>query len=430
MSELSQFDNWFADTGPAALVLREYLIPVEGADGVFFPATYAPQQGADKDKDKFQGGYNIDEFHDGTNVCLIDSVGSQANRIEPIFTRQGLSDLVPQLFVTFTPKDAKEVKAPPLNLLHANHRAADAIFRCSAFEEELRTAFQEVNRGNAEKLAKLAPTSLVFGVWDSRDTQAKLPRLLSSTIRAFNVRRHTRSANFLTQMTIDLAKLDILPGADSKEGFANALASRAPGGIQLMPNGSVRRDATIALAALRRLAVREADGTLAEDRTKHLRRYILGLALVAITAPQDPYLRQGCNLVPDHDKPREWKVVNLDGSREPFTLSHDDAVKYAREAMKNFGIEREERKTAFDPLIADKAREAKPEKIKGAEVLSVDTVAQKFKVRANGTEHEIATTDETKFKKKNKAAAFEVVAVGAKLDLEVVNGVAVTVNTK
>jgi CRISPR-associated protein Csb1 len=31
-------------------------------------------------------GYNIDELPDGSNVCLIDSFGSQANRIEPLFT--------------------------------------------------------------------------------------------------------------------------------------------------------------------------------------------------------------------------------------------------------------------------------------------------------------------------------------------------------
>jgi len=45
-------------------------------------------------------------------------------------------------------------------------------------------------------MAKIAPTSLVFGVWDSRDTQAKLPRLVASTIRAFDVQRLTRSAQF------------------------------------------------------------------------------------------------------------------------------------------------------------------------------------------------------------------------------------------
>src|SRR5580692_5326483 len=87
MSELGKFDKWFDDHGPAALVIREHLIPVEGPDGVFFPATYAPQQGADRDKEKFQGGYNIDIFDDKSNVCLIDSVGSQANRIEPLFAK-------------------------------------------------------------------------------------------------------------------------------------------------------------------------------------------------------------------------------------------------------------------------------------------------------------------------------------------------------
>ena len=195
MSELNKFDEWFEDRGPAAIVLRQHLVPVEGEDGVFFPSTYAAQLGADKDKTKFQGGYNIDVFDDGSNVVLIDSVGSQANRIEPLFLEHEYSELVPQIIVTFPTKGLR------LNLLNANHRAADAIVRCSGFEQDLRAAFQEVQRGNAEKLAQIAPTSLVFGAWDSRDTQAKLPRIFSSTIRAFNVRQHTRSANFLVQIT-------------------------------------------------------------------------------------------------------------------------------------------------------------------------------------------------------------------------------------
>ena len=40
MSELTQFDRYLGDDGPAALVIREHLMPVEGADGVLFPATY------------------------------------------------------------------------------------------------------------------------------------------------------------------------------------------------------------------------------------------------------------------------------------------------------------------------------------------------------------------------------------------------------
>jgi CRISPR-associated protein Csb1 len=424
MSELNRFDKWCEDGGPAALVIREHLIPVEGADGVFFPATYAAQQGAAMDKDKFQGGYNIDQFPDMTNVCLVDSVGSQANRIEPLFTKEGYSDLVPQLVVTFPSKGLR------LNLLHANHRAADAIIRCSPFEQELRTAFLEVLRGNSEKLAQLAPTSLVFGVWDSRDTSAKVPRLLSSTIRAFNVRLHTRSANFLTQMTLDLAKLDILPGAESKDGFANALASKAPGGVQLTANGSIKRDATISLAALRRLAVLEADGTPSPDRTNALRRYILGLSLVALTAPHDPFLRQGCNLVPDIDKPTQSKVVNLDGSRPDFVLSHEEAVSFAREAMKKFGIQ-QGKEHPFDANIAEKASEAKPEKVKGAEVVSVDTADKKFKIKVKGKESEIATKADTVITKARHPATFEeAISAGAKCDLEVLNGVAVSIKAK
>jgi CRISPR-associated protein Csb1 len=423
MSDLAQFDKWFEDAGPAALVLREHLIPVEGADGVFFPATYAPQQGADKDKEKFQGGYNIDVFDEKSNVCLVDSVGSQANRIEPLFAKEGYTDLVPQVVVTFPSKGLR------LNLLHANHRAADAIVRCSAFEKELRTAFQEVLRGSAEKLAKLAPTSLVFGVWDSRDTSAKVPRLLASTIRAFNVHRHTRSANFLTQMTIDLAKEGILPGADSKEGFANALASKAPGGVQLMPHGSIRRDVTVGLAALRRLAVLEADGAMSADRTKALRRYILGLSLVALTAPQECYLRQGCNLVPDIDKPRDFKVVNSDGTRDDFTLSHGAAVEFARSAMKKFGIDAG-KEHPFDASIAEKAAEDKVEKFTGFSVTAVDAGSKKVKAKKGNKQFECTVNSATVILKGTEPGAFESLAVGGKIDAEVLGGVAVKITVK
>src|SRR5215213_1983393 len=93
---LSQFDPWLSDDGPAAIVIREPLMPVEGADGVIFPATYA----AAEDKSVFPGGYNIDPPTGEKNVCLIDSVGSQANRIEPLFAKPDYAALVPQIIIT------------------------------------------------------------------------------------------------------------------------------------------------------------------------------------------------------------------------------------------------------------------------------------------------------------------------------------------
>jgi CRISPR-associated protein Csb1 len=423
MIDLSKFDVWFDDHGPAAILLQEHLVPVEGADGVFFPATYAAQLGADRDKTKFQGGYNIDVFDDGSNVVLVDSVGSQANRIEPLFAKDSYADLVPQVIVTFPTKGIR------LNLLNANHRAADAIVRCSAFEQDLRTAFQEVQRGNAEKLAQIAPTSLVFGAWDSRDTQAKLPRIFSSTIRAFNVRQHTRSANFLVQMTIDLDKLDLLPGAGSEEGFANALASKAPGGVQLTANGAIRRDTTVNLAAIRRLAILEGDGTLSANQTQALRRYILGLSLIAMTAPLDPFLRVGCNLVPDIKKPREFVAVGLDGKRSEVTLTHNDAIAFTREALKHFAIRTSDLEREFIQPNAGKASEGKADKLKGQEVVSVDVDAKIFKVK--GRESQIGATEETTIKKGRTDALFEdVVKVGAKLDVEVLNDIARAIKAK
>src|SRR6266542_4468352 len=95
VTDIARFDPWLQDDGPAALVIREPLEPVEGRDGVFFPATYAPTE----DKKTFLGGYNIDSFSDGTNVCLVDSVGSQANRIEPLFAKPEYAGLVPQVSI-------------------------------------------------------------------------------------------------------------------------------------------------------------------------------------------------------------------------------------------------------------------------------------------------------------------------------------------
>ena len=148
MSNLTQFDHYLNEDGPAALVLREHLMPAEGADGVLFPATFAAGGG-------FPGGYNIDRFGDAKdqNVCLIDSVGSQANRIEPLFMGERYRGLVPQIIVTAGEKE--------VNILEAGHRAGDALLRCSSLQDHLRQAFRSELAGDCEPLAKVAPTAKV-----------------------------------------------------------------------------------------------------------------------------------------------------------------------------------------------------------------------------------------------------------------------------
>jgi CRISPR-associated protein Csb1 len=292
--------------------------------------------------------YNIDGDPNGSNICLIDSVGSQANRIEPLFTREKYKDLVPQIVVKAGEKE--------VNLLEAGHRAGDAIVRCSELQQTLQDAFKAVLKGDATPLAKIAPTSLVFGVWDSRDTQAKLPRLVASTIRAFDVRRLKRGAVYIPPL--DYAAHEVFSEEEkakaegdtksplAKRGFVHVPASGSHGGV--IADGGIRRDATLGLAALRLLFAGKD-----EHKTLALRRYILGLALTAFTHNPSGYLRQGCLLVLDPDKPRNFVEVYPTGERKPATVTHLDALSYATAAAKAFGVG-ESKTVAFDKERAKK----------------------------------------------------------------------------
>lgn len=327
-SALAQFDSLLAADGPAALVVREHLIPVEGADAVLFPATYADI------------GYNIDYENQrertGRNVCLIDSVGSQANRLEPLFKEAPYAELVPQIVIKAGEKE--------INLLDAGHRAGDALARCSALQTDLKAAFVAVLKGNALPLAKIAPTSLVFGVWDSRDSQAKLPRLIASTIRAYDVRKLTRSAQYWAggssspnPIYDDVSLLGPITDKNDKDsrstaGFTHVPSTGAHGGV--IADGGIRRDAVLALSALKLL---RAD---TPENTTKLRRYILGLALVAFTKLPLEYYRQGTILVRDTDpeKQREFKTVHADGTRADATIPHEAALAFAQAAAAEFGV--------------------------------------------------------------------------------------------
>lgn len=333
MSTPTQYDRYLEADGPSALVIRQHLVPVEGPDGVLFPSTFAAG-------DNFRGGYNIDPPEGEKNVCLVDSVGSQANRVEPLFKEDKYKALVPQITV----KAGEKV----VSILDAGHRAGDAIVRCSELQKDLQDAFKALLSGNAEPLAKIAPTSLVFGVWDSRDTQAKVPRVVSSSIRAFNVRKLTRSAQYVPAVRyIETGLLDEPADKATKDGysvrgFLDVPATGSHGGV--IADGGIRRDATLALAALRLL------GTAGDkEKTLVLRRYILGLALVAFTYPPAGYLRQGCLLVLDDEpkEPHQFVEVSPDGKREKCKITHQEALDFATAAANAFGIGTD-REAAFD----------------------------------------------------------------------------------
>lgn len=306
-------------TGPVALTLRQKLLPVEGADAVIFPPTYAGI------------GYNVDVLSDGTKVATVDSVGSQANRLEPVFEEERYSGLVPDISITYG-------NGKSLSILQAGHRLGDALVRSTEIKDDVQKAFTTfLETGDSEPIAKLAPTSLVFGVWDSRDTQAKLPRILQSVVRAWNVDELKRSAQY--NPPVDYAELDVFSEKEKEKqegnaksplaqrGFVHVPATKEHGGVVV--HGEIRRDLTVNLIALRRLESSSAD---------RLRRYVLGLALVAATAHTDGFLRQGCLITPDPDVPAKWEIVERDGTRESVDLDAGSVLDMAREAARAFGV--------------------------------------------------------------------------------------------
>ena len=351
MTELTHdtINTWADDKNDiVALHLKQRLMPVEGEGAVIFPPTYADI------------GYNIDTLSDGTRVAMIDSVGSQANRMEPIFKDSPYAELVPQIDVGY----GEEKK---ISILEAGHRLGDAVIRSTTdLQKDAQDAFREfLDTGNATKIAKLAPTSLVFGVWDSRDTKAKLPRIVQSVIRAWNVEKLSRSAQY--NPSIDYAELEVFTEAEkekqegdpksplAKRGFVHVPATGTHGGV--IAKGGIKRQVTINLVALRRFKGKDADGT------EKLRRYVLGLSLVAATAPLDPFLRQGCLLVSDPDETAKWSLVERSGKRTEVDLSAQTALNYAKTAAKAFGVG-PSRQLSFDKKLAQK--DAKKDKDKKA----------------------------------------------------------------
>jgi CRISPR-associated protein Csb1 len=316
-----------------ALHFREQLQPVEGADAVFFPPTYASGDG--------KSPYNIDTLADGRKVVTVDSEGSQANRMEPCFAaaRAGepdnaLSKLVPQIDFDI------DGLPHPVSLLEAGHRLGDAIVRSSALREDAKAAFVALlDQDNAAPIAKLAPTSLVFGVWDSRDTSAKLPRLVRAVVRGWDVSELKRSAQY--EPAIDYDKVGVFSEEDRKKAEGDAKSPLAQRGFVHVPavgghggvvaRGGITRDVTINLVAARRLR------GPTPDETQALRRYVLGLALVAATRPLDGFYRQGCLLVRDPSTSPSWSLVNRT-SREVIALTFEHAVEYARVAAAAFVV--------------------------------------------------------------------------------------------
>jgi CRISPR-associated protein Csb1 len=319
--------------GPAAIVAEEWLRSADGQGAVIFPPTYA---GAGAST------YNIDDTPNG-KMAIIDSIPSQANRIEPLFRKTPYDELVPQITIKAGDEEC--------NLLEVGHRAADAFVRYSKLGEELQKAFLSYKSGNATPLAKIAPTTLIFGGWDSRDTQAKCPRMLASEIRAYDVYQLRRSSTYIPPVSykdLGLLEEDYSNDELSELGFLHAPATHQLGGV--LVKGDIRRKAVLNLTTLRDVG--------GDDK---LHPYLLGLALVAFKHAQPYNLRQGCLLVRGAVKKAVLKLVKYDGTESELTFEPSAVLAYAQDSARAFDIGKS-RTVEFDADAANTAIKERGEK--------------------------------------------------------------------
>lgn len=340
-------DAWAMNpTGPVALHTKQRLLSVEceeSEDQIIYPPTFADV------------GYNIDTLADGTKVALIDSVGSQANRLEPAFKPESghaLAEFVPQIDIVLRTEPcgeceecnkAKNPKADKCNnpwkekrsLLDLAHRAADAVVQSSpTLLPKVQEAFEKLRKtGDAKPLGVIAPTSLVFGCWDSRGGSGeKRPRLIRSIIRAWDVDPLTSASQFnsvwkaLDEEQRETLKKALPKGKKLSEKGFNDAPAQGLGGVVV--RGAIERHVTINLVALRGLVGSN------KSETTSLRKYLLALSLLAATTDIDLFLREGCNLRMA-DSVDDWMIVPRRGEKVPVDLSSETAQALMQEYVKS-----------------------------------------------------------------------------------------------
>lgn len=362
----------------AAFRSRVKLQPAGGEGDKVFPPTYSGSVYALEKR-------RLPEFAEPVDCVLLDSVQSQANRLE-----EALQDAVdagriqiPVIEVDFSHLPlADSPKAEGLfepigrvTSLEAPHRVADAILRDSELNG---TPFRETPAGkkvgfanlrNATPLFEICPTALLLGLWDSTGPKGglgtKFQRALVSEIIGVHVTQGAKTSSRIDPLAIrkDAAVIYETPdrgwtltaeeaakekgkpktkGKDGKPSEANH-GNIVP---SISPNGGVtikyaEQMTVISLPALRRLQF-PLDGKISSEVNQAGRTVLaaLGLCGAVLAAERGLDLRSRCLLWPQG--PLTWELLDRPGkSAAPFELEAAAAIELlaaAVDAAKKVGL--------------------------------------------------------------------------------------------
>lgn len=214
--------------GAAAIRCVVRLQPAGGKGDKVFPPTYATGE-------KATTRYAFEDRRiDGQTVrtVLLDSVASQANRIEESLQAAWEEERLnfPVITVDFSREQAI-ADLDTISVLQAPHRIADALLRDSLDAKDKKTRFRDTTIGkaytdatvrNATAVHLYCPTALIFGVWDSTGPKgglgSKFQRALVSEIVGIGAEPGVKTESRLDPAGIQ-ANVPIYHGKDDSEDW-------------------------------------------------------------------------------------------------------------------------------------------------------------------------------------------------------------------
>lgn len=388
--------------GVAAIRSYSRLQPAGGPGDKVFPPTYFRSGDA-------ATNYAMEQRRiEGKDVpcVLLDSVASQANRLEEALQRAWEDSNLPfpVVAIDFTSNN-QVADLDTISTLQAPHRIFDALLRDSVEDgtlfrdTSLGRAITDANWKNATSLYQVCPTALIFGAWDSTGPKGglgtKFQRALVSEIVAIGAVSGAKTASRLdptgiqanvevfhhkdnpSDYTIDPVEAQKKSGKPVPFSRRGADGKGKPSAINhsnVTPTidtfaGGITFDYAIqttvlSLPALRRLRFQtRVDGTRLEGEARikaeqAARTALAALALVAVTGLREAGfdLRSRCTLVPETPFVLEFLPAE---SGEPvvYNLTAADAKTLLTQAHSRanelgFGWEREPIKLQPAPKLA------------------------------------------------------------------------------
>ncbi len=347
------------------MILRHILLqPVAGAGAKVFPATHLKGVYAEEMRNVVDesGGFRK------SKAVLVDSVQSQANRLEQVLLEATATGEVP------LPMFSLQVGGHTVTSFDAPHRIYDAFFWDATLggqsfrDSKIGRSLVEARPQSAQAIFRYAPTALLFGAWDSRAgglRGARFARALESEIVAIDAEVGVRTQSRICPIGIKsvAAYAAMAGGYTLRENEASRDSKNNPEQVQITAFGHsnipptvtqggitatrILQTSIISLTQLRQLRFGEESSSNAARATLAS----IGLFALARQCESGYALRSRCQLIPI-EEPIFELIGNHVGEIRKIKISAAEARQLLLEAIdaaKRAGLDWQAEPIALQP---------------------------------------------------------------------------------